>query len=98
MLSRLPELQEQVVDTAATELDELARSIPKLIELLPEVLRNRDDARHNAALAEMISALMTCLDRVKPLALVSFRTFPAPKFPLTMFPVVTDADQVGDGR
>ncbi|KZP25015.1 hypothetical protein FIBSPDRAFT_856394 [Athelia psychrophila] len=69
VLSRLPELHEQVVDTAATELDELARSIPKLIELLPEVLRNRDDPRHNAALAEMISALMTCLDRVKPLAL-----------------------------
>lgn len=76
VLSRLPELHEQVVDTAAAELDELARSIPKLIELLPEVLRNRDDPRHNAALAEMISALMTCLDRVKPLALVSSSYFP----------------------
>ncbi|KAF7964558.1 hypothetical protein HWV62_5694 [Athelia sp. TMB] len=73
VLSRFPELQEQAPGTAATELDELARSIPKLIEILPEVLRNRDDPRHNVALADMTSALMACLDRVKPLALTQIK-------------------------
>ena len=76
-MTRLPELDAQITETGAvadvsqaTELDELARSIPKLVEILPDVLRNRDDPRHNAALAEMIGGLMFRLDRVRPLALV----------------------------
>jgi hypothetical protein len=79
IMTRLPELQAQIADTEAvpdasqaTELDELTRSIPKLIEILPDVLRNRDDPRHNAALAEMTAGLMSRLDKVKPLALVCF--------------------------
>lgn len=77
IMTRLPELQAQMADTEAmpdasqaTELDQLTRSIPKLIEILPDVLRNRDDPRHNAALAEMTSELILKLDKVKPLALV----------------------------
>lgn len=76
-MTRLPELQQQIADTSAvpdatqeTELDELTRSIPKLIEMLPSILRDRDDPRHHAALAEMISGLVQVLDRSKPLALV----------------------------
>jgi len=76
IMIRLPELQAQMADTEAvpdasqaTELDELTRSIPKLIEILPDVLRNRDDPRHNAALVEMTSGLIQRLDRAKPLAL-----------------------------
>ena len=77
-MTRLPELHAQITETdavpdasQAAELDELARSVPKLIEILPNVLRNGDgDPRHNAALAEMIGGLMFRLDRVKPLALV----------------------------
>lgn len=76
-MTRLPELQAHITETdavpdasEATELDDLTRSIPKLIEILPDVLRNRNDSRHNAALGEMLANLMAKLDRVKPLALV----------------------------
>jgi len=78
ILTRLPELQASLDDTdaipdasQASELEDLTRSIPKLINILPEVLRNRDDPRHNAALAEMIAEFVLRLDKVKPLALVS---------------------------
>jgi nuclear pore complex protein Nup98-Nup96 len=75
---RLPELKEHleedgVPDASETlELEDFVRSIPKLIGILPDVLRERGDPRHNVALAEMISGLTTCLDKVNPLALVSF--------------------------
>lgn len=76
-MTRLPELQVHLDDTNAVldatqtfELDDLTRSIPRLIDILPDVLRNRDDPRHNAALAEMIAGLMFLLDKFKPLALV----------------------------
>lgn len=81
-MARLPELQAEIADTEAvpdasqsTELDELVRSIPKLIEILPDILRNRDDARHKAALAEMTAGLMLKLDKVKPLALVRLYSY-----------------------
>jgi nuclear pore complex protein Nup98-Nup96 len=74
---RLPELQASLDDasavpdaTQASELEDLVRSIPKLIDMLPNVLRNREDPRHNAALADMIAELILKLDKVKPLALV----------------------------
>jgi hypothetical protein len=77
ILTRLPELQATPDDadaipdaTQPSELEDLTRSIPKLIDILPDVLRNRDDPRHKAALAEMIAELMLRLDKVKPLSLV----------------------------
>jgi nuclear pore complex protein Nup98-Nup96 len=76
-MTRLPELQASLNDASAvpdatqvSETEDLARSIPKLMDILPDVLRNRDDPRHNAALAEMVAGLMLQLDKVKPLALV----------------------------
>ncbi len=72
---RLPELQASleevnaVPDTAqATELEELTRSVPKLITLLPSVLPDRSDIRYNAAISEMIAGLTLRLDKVRPLA------------------------------
>lgn len=67
-------LQEAAVPDAAqaTELEELSMSIPKLIGILPDVLRDRSDPRHNVALSEMISRLTSELDAVQPLLLVSF--------------------------
>ena len=76
-MTRLPELQASLDDasavpdaTQASELDNLVRSIPKLIDMLPNVLRNQDDPRHIAALADMVAELILKLDKVKPLALV----------------------------
>lgn len=55
----------------AAELDELTRSVPKLIGILPDALRDyRSDPRHKAALAEMVKGLMGEVDRVRPLVLV----------------------------
>jgi nuclear pore complex protein Nup98-Nup96 len=77
ILTRLPELQASLDDvdaipdaSQASELEDLTRSIPRLIDTLPDVLRDRDDPRHNVALAEMIAELMLKLDKVNPLALV----------------------------
>ena len=75
-MTRLPELKEHLEEDAipdaaeALELEDFGRSIPKLIGILPDVLRDRIDPRHNVALAEMIAGLTVCLDKVKPLALV----------------------------
>jgi len=75
IMTHLPELQTDlsdvnaIPDAAQAELEVLTRSIPRLIDILPDVLRNRNDPRHNAALAEMIGGLTLMLDKVKPLAL-----------------------------
>lgn len=75
-MTRLPELKDRMDDDAvpdaseALELEEFARTIPKLIGILPDLLRERTDPRHNVALAEMVSGLTACLDKVRPLALV----------------------------
>jgi nuclear pore complex protein Nup98-Nup96 len=73
---RLPELLEEQADDAfpdasqSDEIDELARSIPKLIGILPDVLRNTWDPRHPAALSVMIAGLVAQVDKVRPLGLV----------------------------
>jgi nuclear pore complex protein Nup98-Nup96 len=71
----LPALRERLreeEETAAQEIEfeELIRRIPRLVGILPEALRDRSDARHNVALAKMISGLMAHLDEVQPHALV----------------------------
>lgn len=73
-VTRLQELYQRteesgVSDDEAVELEHLGRSVPKLIAMLPDVLRDRSDARHNAAVTEMTTQLTKHLDRVKPLAI-----------------------------
>ena len=74
---RLPDLKERSDEDAvpdaveAQELEELMRSAPKLIGILPDVLRDRGDARHNIALSGMVSDLTAALDQVNSQALVS---------------------------
>jgi nuclear pore complex protein Nup98-Nup96 len=79
-MERLPALRQSLADASdavpdaaeADEVNELCRSVPKLLTLLPEVLYNRDqDSRHAAALADMSASLVLKLDSVRPLALVS---------------------------
>jgi len=77
VMTRLPELRERLVDMMvvapdpadAAEIEELTRSVPKLIDVLPDVLHNHQDIRHKAALAEMIAGLTSRLDQIRPLAL-----------------------------
>lgn len=78
-MTRLPELKYHMDDDAipdaseALELEDFARTIPKLIGILPDLLRERTDPRHNVALAEMVAGLTACLDQLRPLALVRSR-------------------------
>jgi nuclear pore complex protein Nup98-Nup96 len=81
-MTRLPELLEEQVDddvvpdaVQCTEIDELVRSVPKLIGILPDVLRNTWDPRHPAALSVMIAGLVAQVDKVQPLALVGLFFF-----------------------
>jgi nuclear pore complex protein Nup98-Nup96 len=79
ILTRLPELQEELgqeqeMDAIAAleeEIDDLARNASKLIGILPDALQDRSDSRHNAALADMIGALVKMVDKVRPFILVS---------------------------
>ena len=54
----------------AAELDQLSRSVPRLISMLPDVLPDRANVRYNAALTEMTNKLVYHLDRTRPLAIV----------------------------
>lgn len=79
-MTRIPELHASLTESAVPdaveeqELDNFTRTVPRLINILPDVLSNPSDPRHKVALAEMISGLTAVLDIVKPLALVR-RTF-----------------------
>ncbi|TFY59543.1 hypothetical protein EVG20_g7759 [Dentipellis fragilis] len=73
---RLPQIRTDVLDletvpdaAQASELEELVWSIPRLIAILSDVLRDRADPRHNVALSVMIANLTRLLDTVDPLAL-----------------------------
>ncbi|KAI6168370.1 nuclear protein 96-domain-containing protein [Pisolithus thermaeus] len=76
---RLRELHASLSDTDGLdaaeeqELECLARSIPKLIGILPELLPSPSDPRHMVALSEMISGLTANLDQMKPFALSQVR-------------------------
>ena len=79
-MTRLPELIQdlrasQEDNSQVAELEELTRAIPKLIGLLPAMVRDQADVRQNVAVATMISGLTRHLDNVLPLALVSYEHF-----------------------
>lgn len=60
-------VQEDIVLDAAdaAELERLKSVVPQLIRLLPDALRDRSDARQNAALSEMLSNLLLRFDSIK---------------------------------
>ncbi|KAL4262874.1 Nuclear pore complex protein NUP96 C-terminal domain-containing protein [Pleurotus pulmonarius] len=60
-------------DTAEDDIEELSRTASKLIGLLPDVLCNRKDVRHAAALAEMVATLVSAVEKLRPLALSQVR-------------------------
>ena len=81
IMQRLPQLaahqaRDAVPDAAeALELEDLCRSVPKILGLLPDVFRAREP-RHRAALAEITAGLLGAVDRVRPAALAQVQ----PKF------------------
>jgi nuclear pore complex protein Nup98-Nup96 len=86
-MTRLPELIQDLRAAASqeddgsqaqvVELEELTRTIPKLIGLLPAMVRDQADVRQNVAVATMISGLTRQLDNALPLALVSWALYRA---------------------
>ena len=81
-LTRLPRFRDRLLQTngaltadESADLDQLARSVPKLVSLLPDALPDRSSVHHNAALTEMTNELVYHLDRAKPLAIVRPRCF-----------------------
>lgn len=72
---RLPELSQDSGasqdDAQVAELEELLRGVPKLIGLLPAIIRDPIDSRQSIAVATMITGLTRQLDKVAPMALVS---------------------------
>ena len=85
-MTRLPELIQDLRasqdSSQLTELEELARGIPKLIGVLPAMVRDPTDARQSVAVATMITGLTHQLDKALPLTLVRFRA-PFSASPLT---------------
>ncbi|THH28963.1 hypothetical protein EUX98_g5225 [Antrodiella citrinella] len=71
---RLPELREfyrtdAIPDASHTaEVEDFARSIPKLLAILPDVLPDRKDIRHKVAVSEMLTGLTLRLDQFRPLS------------------------------
>ncbi|KAI0066823.1 hypothetical protein BV25DRAFT_1819933 [Artomyces pyxidatus] len=83
IMTQLPYLRAQVHDpdvvpdgSQAAALEELTNRVPKLIGILPDVLRDRGDPRHSVALSQMIAGLTRELDKVQPLALSSIQLRP----------------------
>jgi hypothetical protein len=100
-MTRVPELIQDLRAlrdaSQVAELEELTRSIPKLIGILPALVRDQADVGQTVAVATMISALTRQLDDALPLALVSWKHFftsrndttsgsllmPAPRVPIS---------------
>lgn len=78
-MTRVPELIQDLRAlrdaSQVTELEELTRSIPKLIGILPALVRDQADVGQTVAVATMISGLTRLLDNALPLALVSWKHF-----------------------
>lgn len=104
-MTRLPELIQDLRASQdglqLSELEELARGIPKLIGVLPAMVRDPTDARQNVAVTTMINALTLQLDKALPLTLVRLRPLsfashltPAPEPQTTSRPTGRRSDQV----
>lgn len=78
-MTRVPELIQDLRAlrdaSQVAELEELTRSIPKLIGILPALVRDQADVGQTVAVATMISGLTRQLDNALPLALVSRKHF-----------------------
>ncbi|TFL04498.1 nuclear protein 96-domain-containing protein [Pterulicium gracile] len=81
-MTRLPDLLKSVQSgmavpdaSEASELEEYTRLIPRSVGLIPDILRDRSDRRHEAAAAEMAKGLLLALDQIKPLALTNLSNF-----------------------
>jgi nuclear pore complex protein Nup98-Nup96 len=74
-MTRLPELIQDLRvsedNSQVAELEELARGIPKLIGILPAIIRDPADSRQSVAVATMITGLTRQLDKALPQTLVS---------------------------
>ncbi|KAI9465711.1 nuclear protein 96-domain-containing protein [Lactarius psammicola] len=72
-MTRLPELSQDSRasqdDAQIAELEELLRGVPKLIGLLPAIVRDPIDVRQSVAVATMITGLTRQLDKAAPMAL-----------------------------
>ncbi|EIN08184.1 hypothetical protein PUNSTDRAFT_102949 [Punctularia strigosozonata HHB-11173 SS5] len=84
VVTRLDALRAQVEDPDAvadavqmTELEDICRGIPKLIDILPDVLSDRTDPRHNVALSMMTSDLMSHLSQIRPLSISNGQPLPS---------------------
>ncbi|KAI0031350.1 nuclear protein 96-domain-containing protein [Vararia minispora EC-137] len=78
VMTKIPGLRARVQDpdivpdaSEARELDELVRNIPKLLGILPDLLCDRGNPRHCAALSEMTANLTRELDLTRPSLLSS---------------------------
>ncbi|TFK73374.1 hypothetical protein BDN72DRAFT_814625 [Pluteus cervinus] len=75
IMNRLPDLLDEETDDAlpdaaiATETEELIRKMYKVIGVLPDILHNKNDPRHKAALVSMTGKLVALIDKAKPLTL-----------------------------
>ncbi|PCH35193.1 hypothetical protein WOLCODRAFT_139791 [Wolfiporia cocos MD-104 SS10] len=83
-MARLHELQKRsaaaggrLQGAESSELEQLARSVPKLIGVLPSVLRDQSDPRHRVALEQMTLKLTTQMERVRPLTIYQSQMRPS---------------------
>ncbi|KAL1749061.1 nuclear protein 96-domain-containing protein [Schizophyllum fasciatum] len=79
LMQRLPQLaarqmRNAVPDAAeALEMEDLCRSVPKILGLLPDVFR-ACEPQHRAAVAEITAGLLGVVDRVRPAALAQIQS------------------------
>ncbi|KAG6899672.1 hypothetical protein C0993_008026 [Termitomyces sp. T159_Od127] len=58
-----------------TQFEDLIKSVPRLIELLPDLLREGSDPRHRIALTEMVAGLVGQVKKYAPTVLVSISLY-----------------------
>lgn len=56
------------------QFDDLIKTVPRIIELLPDLFREGSDPRHRIALTEMVAGLVGQVKKYAPTVLVSIST------------------------